>query len=191
MVRFARWDELLAEPKPPEKYLVMTALWLHGHGMALVAKGKLDEAAQDLTELGKLRDKLPADMTAGLNPARDVAAVGAKILEASLAQAKKSPEALALWAEAVKLEDGLSYSEPADWFYPTRHFHGAALLQAGKGKEAEAVYREDLRRNPRNGWALFGLSRALKLQNKPTAQVDKEFQQAWRRADVKLTSSTL
>ena len=26
MVRFARWDELLAEPRPPEKYQVMTAL---------------------------------------------------------------------------------------------------------------------------------------------------------------------
>ena len=37
---FGRWDELLAEPRPPGKYVVLTGFWLHGHGMALAGKGQ-------------------------------------------------------------------------------------------------------------------------------------------------------
>lgn len=193
MVRFGKWDELLAEPRPDAKFPVLTGLWLHGHGMALAARGKLEEAEKDRAELVALREKIPADVTAGLNPARDVLGVAAKILEARIAEGNKKPEALALWAEAVKLEDALSYSEPADWFYPVRHFQGAALMGAGKAKEAEAVYREDLKRNPGNGWSLFGLSQALKAQKKPkeAAAAEAEFKKAWPRADVQLTKSTI
>jgi tetratricopeptide (TPR) repeat protein len=184
MVRFAKWDELLAEPRPDAKYPVLTALWLHGHGMALAARGKLDEAQKDHAELVALHDKIPADMLAGLNPARDIAKVAAKILEARLAEARKQPTHLALWADAVSLEDKLAYSEPADWFYPVRHFHGSALLVAKKPKDAEAVYREDLKHNPGNGWALWGLAQALKAQKKDASAVDKDFKKAWARSDL-------
>ena len=50
-----------------------------------------------------------------------------------------------------------------------RHYLGAALLEAGRAKEAEAVYREDLRRNRENGWALFGLWKSLTAQKKGKA----------------------
>jgi tetratricopeptide (TPR) repeat protein len=191
MVRFARWDELLAEPRPDPKWTVMTALWLHAHGMALAAKGRVAEAARDHAELVALRRRMPAEMMAGNAPARDVAAVGAKILEARIAEARRSPRALGLWAEAVALEDQLAYNEPAEWFYPARHFQGAALLAAGRAREAEAVYREDLRRNPNNGWALSGLAAALRAQGKDATAVERAFRQAWSRADVTLTSSIL
>lgn len=184
MVRFSKWDMLLAEPRPDPAYPVLTALWLHGHGMALAAKGRLNDAAKDLDELVRLREKLPADMTAGLNPATYVADLAAKILEARLAQARKLPTTAALWAEAVKIEDGLAYSEPADWFYPVRHFQGAYLLASDKAKEAEAVYREDLQRHPNNGWAFYGLMQALKAQKKNFATVEQEYRKAWQRADI-------
>jgi tetratricopeptide (TPR) repeat protein len=192
-VRFAQWDDLLKEPRPPEKYQLMTVLWLHSQGMALAAKGRLREAEKDHAELVQLEKKIPPDSIAGLNSGRDVAAVAAKILEARIAQARKSPNALKLWAQAVKLEDGLAYSEPADWFYPVRHFQGAALLSAGHAKEAEAVFREDLRRNPDNGWALFGLVQALKMEKRETdaAEAQKQFDKAWKTSDVKLASSVL
>jgi tetratricopeptide (TPR) repeat protein len=192
-VRFGRWDDLIAAPRPPEKFALMTAVWLHGRGMALVAKGELKDAQKAHAELVALGKNLPPDSVAGLNSGRDVTALAAKILEARLAQAKKDPQALALWAEAVKLQDGLSYSEPDDWFYPVRHFQGAALLQMKKPKEAEAVFREDLKRNPLNGWALYGLSQALAQQHKDKAAAEqkKEFDKAWGAADVVLTSSVL
>jgi len=89
------------------------------------------------------------------------------------------------------MEDKLAYSEPADWFYPVRHFLGAALLAAGKAKDAEAVYREDLRHNPGNGWGRFGLWQALKAQKKgkEALAAEAQFKEAWKRADVTLTTS--
>jgi len=68
---------------------------------------------------------------------------------------------------------------------------GAVLLQAGRAPEAEAVYRDDLRRNPDNGWSLFGLAQSLRAQNRAAeaAAIDERFRRAWSRADVTLTAS--
>ena len=90
-------------------------------------------------------------------------------------------------------EDGFAYDEPADWFYPMRHYLGAALLDAKKPKDAEAVFREDLRRNPNNGWALYGLAVALTAQGKKdeASAVRKDFDAAWTDADIRLTRAAL
>ena len=69
---------------------------------------------------------------------------------------------------AVRYEDALIYQEPSDWHAPVRQNLGAVLLAAGRADEAEAVYWEDLRKNPGMGWALFGLMQALKAQGKTT-----------------------
>lgn len=186
MVRFGRWDELLAEPRPDPRYHAMTGLWLHANGMALAAKGRLDEAQANLSELRTLISQVPPAEQASNNSTRAVLGVGAKALEARIAQARDEPRALALWAQAVALEDGLAYAEPADWFYPLRHFQGAALLQAGKPREAEAVFRADLARHPKNGWALSGLAQALRAQNKSrqAKRVETQLARAWKRADT-------
>jgi predicted Zn-dependent protease len=65
------------------------------------------------------------------------------------------------------------------------------LLAAGRATAAEAVYREDLKRNPNNGWGYFGLSQALAAQKKDSDAVaaTREFERAWRNADVHLASS--
>ena len=117
--------------------------------------------------------------------------MAAKVVEARIAEAAKDPVALVLWQEAVALEDQLAYSEPADWFYPVRHYHGAALLDAGQYVEAEAVYRKDLEDNPGNGWALFGLSQALAGQKKkqPAKDAEKAHKVAFKDADIVLTRS--
>jgi predicted Zn-dependent protease len=91
--------------------------------------------------------------------------------------------------EAVKKEDALAYNEPSDEFFPVRHLLGAALLNAGRPAEAEAVYREDLRRNPENGWALHGLAKALEAQWKKADAEKARFKEAWRHADTELTAS--
>lgn len=187
MVRFGKWDELLAEPRPDPRYNAMTGLWLHAHGMALAATGRVDDAQAELAELQALITRVPPDEQASNNPTRALLEVGAKALEARIAEERKDPQALALWAEAVALEDKLAYAEPADWFYPLRHFQGAALLAAKQPKQAEAVYRADLERNPHNGWALSGLAQSLRAQRrtKDAARIEKQLAQAWSRADIK------
>jgi len=94
---------------------------------------------------------------------------------------------------AVRLEDGLVYTEPAEWHYPPRLALGAVLLEAGRPGEAETVYWDDLRRFRENGWALFGLGQALRAQGKDAEAelVEARFQKAWASADVKLTASRI
>src|SRR5690606_24885189 len=106
------------------------------------------------------------DEQASNNPTRQVLEVGAKALEARIAERERNPAALARWAEAVALEDRLTYAEPADWFYPLRHYQGAALLAANRPRDAERVYRTDLANHPDNGWALLGLVQALQAQQR-------------------------
>ena len=82
-------------------------------------------------------------------------------------------------------------TEPPPWYYPVRQSLGAVLLQAGRAADAEQVYREDLRRNPGNGWSLYGLAQSLRAQGKTgeAAQTDESFKKAWAQADVQLTAS--
>ncbi|WP_426750409.1 hypothetical protein [Myxococcus sp. Y35] len=191
MVRFGDWEGLLAEPRPDPKYPVQTGLWLHAHGMALAATGQLPQARAELAELERLAQTVPPTLAANLNTARDVLGVAVRVLKARIAQAEGSPQAHELWKDAVAAADQLSYAEPADWFYPVRHYQGAALLDAGRYPEAEAVYREDLRRNPKNGWGLFGLTQALEGQGRrdEAARTREAFEVAWARADFPLTTT--
>jgi len=85
----------------------------------------------------------------------------------------------------------LPYTEPDYWHQPVSHIYGAALMQAHKPAEAEAVYRDSLTVHRIDGWALFGLAQALEAQGKraEAATVRSEFARTWANADVKLTSS--
>ena len=194
MVRFGKWKEILAEPRPPEKYPTLTGLWLHARGMALASTGKSSEAWATMRELRTLATKIPPDLLAGQNPASAMCRLGADAIEARIAERAKSwKPAIAAWTRAVAQEDGFAYNEPADWFYPMRHYLGAALLDARKPKEAEAVFREDLKRNPGNGWALHGLATALAAQGKKdeAAATRAKFEEAWKEADIRLTRVAL
>jgi Flp pilus assembly protein TadD len=100
---------------------------------------------------------------------------------------------LAALRRGVEREDRLRYDEPPDWILPVRDALGAALLQARRPAEAEAVYREALARVPGGGWALFGLARSLALQGNTTeaATTEAQFKKVWSKADVQITSSCL
>lgn len=191
MVRFGRFDEILREPKPEAKYAMLSALWHHSQGMALAGTGKLDEARAQAAAIREIAKAIPEEMLAGMSTGKQLLELSAKAVEARVADAEKKPEAAALWQAAVEIEDQLAYNEPADWFYPTRHYLGAALLDAGKAKDAEAVYRADLKKNPKNGWALYGLWQALMAQkrNKDAKAAEKDFRAAWSKADFELKRS--
>ena len=53
-------------------------------------------------------------------------------------------------------------------------------------REAEQVFRDDLKRNPKNPRSLWGLSRALRAQKKNAAPTVAEFQKSWRGGALKL-----
>ncbi|MGH8540937.1 MAG: hypothetical protein ACRETW_10590 [Stenotrophobium sp.] len=192
MVRFGLWDQILAEPAPDAKLPGLMGAYLYARTSALAAKGRGDEAMVLLSDLEKLTAAIPVDYGAGNNTARDVLAVAVLDVKARIADAEgKSDASLSLLRAAAAKEDALAYDEPADWFFPVRHELGVELLKAGKAGDAEAVYREDLRQHPHNGWALYGLSQALTAQKKKreATAVRKQFDQAWIHADVRLAAS--
>jgi Flp pilus assembly protein TadD len=86
------------------------------------------------------------------------------------------------------MEDGLTYDEPPPWYHPMRHVLGTTLLAAGRAREAEEVFREDLKRNRENGWSLHGLALALAKQGKAreAAAITTRFKEAWAEADYRL-----
>jgi tetratricopeptide (TPR) repeat protein len=192
LVRFGRWDEVLAAPEPPDFLPLSRALRHCARGIALAAQGKVDQARQEQATFLKARQLVPETARVGNNAAADVLNVAEHLLAGEiLIRGDKLNDGLAELREAVKLEDQLRYSEPPDWIHPVRHALGATLLSAGRAAEAEKAYRDDLTRLPENGWSLFGLSRSLHMQEKheEAKQIDGRFQAAWRDADIKITSS--
>jgi predicted Zn-dependent protease len=82
---------------------------------------------------------------------------------------------------AVAEQDDHWLTEPPVWYFPVRQSLGAVLLAGGRPAEAEAVYGDDLKRNPESGWSLFGLARSLQAQGKTAdaPAVEARFQKAW------------
>jgi len=196
LVRFHRWDEIL-NSSPPEPNLVMTnALWHFARGSAAAAIGKIEMADAERTVLETVRGKTSPEQEFGMNynKARDFLDLAASILDARIAAAHgDSGRAIAFWVKAVQIEDRFRYNEPPEWFYPVRESLGAALLSAGKAAEAEQVFREDQKQNPRNPRSLFGLMQSLKAQQRDAdaAWVKHQFNEAWKSADTTLTVSGL
>lgn len=183
---FGRWDEVLSEPRPPAELQLASLLTDYARGVAFAATDRLDEARASLDTL-RTRT-VPEGWPSTVQEIADHALQGE-----IAARDGDLDAAITHLRAAVELEDGLTYTEPAYWNQPVRWFLGAALLEAGKPAEAEAVYRENLDRFPENGWALAGLAAALRAQGKETEadEVEARFQAAWDGADVTLMTSRL
>jgi tetratricopeptide (TPR) repeat protein len=195
LVRFGRWDEILAEPDQPE-FMVFTRAFRHAaRGIAYAAKNDVKSARTEQVAYLETSKLVPAEENLwGNNPCQALLAIATPMLEGEiLVREGKLDQGLAELRTAVNAEDALHYDEPPGWLLPVRHSLGANLMQAGRFAEAEQVYRDDLARLPENGWSLFGLARSLELQHKSdeAAPVEARFQKLWSKADVQITSSCL
>ena len=128
----------------------------------------------------------------GFNSFERVLSIGVNILDGEIHAARKDyTKAVASLKKAIEIEDGLLYQEPPDWYNPSRQLLGAILLEANRPSEAELTFQEDLANYPANGWSLFGLNQSLQKQGKKK-EADatmKLFKEAFKNADVKLTSA--
>lgn len=192
LVRFGRWDDVLAEPAPPPELRYTTGIWRYARGRALAATGRRDDAAREAAALRAIASESSEDATIGKNRAKDLLEIASLVVEGQIASERGETGAAArLLEEAARIEDELRYFEPPDWPEPVRHTLGAVLLKAGRARDAEATYREDLRQNPQNGWSLCGLERSLRAQGKEedANAAHARFKLAWARADVRLSGS--
>jgi tetratricopeptide (TPR) repeat protein len=193
MVRFGRWDDLMAYPQPLDKKGLVQAMWRYGRTIALARTNKVDDARKELEEMKKeiARPEL-ASYKARHDNALDLLKVAQELAAGEVESAAGQIDAgIEHFRKAVAAQDALFYSEPEDWYYPTRQSLGNALLKAGKNEEAEKTFREDLKHHPDNGWSLFGLQQSLSAEGKndEADEVQQKFDKAWARADVKLTAA--
>jgi tetratricopeptide (TPR) repeat protein len=192
LMRFGRWDEILALPEPAD-YLPVSRTFRHfTRGVAYTATGRLAEAVLEQAAFREAGGKVSAEMIVGNNPARLVLSIAEHQLEGELLARQGDVDgAVRELREGARIEDSLRYDESPDWLLPVRHALGAVLVRAKRWSEAEAVYREDLGRNAENGWALWGLERSLREQRRfaEADAVRARFKKAWKRADVSLETT--
>ena len=195
LLRFARWDDILALPSPADALKLTTIIWHYARAAAYASKGDVPHARAEQQAFLTGVKAVPAETPVGtLNTAGQLFAVAQPLLDGRIAAAAGNrAAAIEQYRTAVKAQDALAYDEPPTWYYPVRETLGAALLGDGKSAEAEAVFREDLKYNPRNGRSLFGVWKSLDAQGKKMAAVRAraEFQRVWAVADVKLRVADL
>ncbi|MBS1723639.1 MAG: tetratricopeptide repeat protein [Armatimonadetes bacterium] len=185
LVRFGRWDQVLALPEPPASQQFARAMWHESRGVAFAAKKDAKSARAE-------QEKFEA-LSKGSGE-RDLIAIASRVLAGEIATCEgDSNTGVAELEKAVALEDGLEYGEPPSWILPTRHTLGAILLDAGRFADAAAVFERDLGQHPNNGWALYGLYRAQEGLGK-TKDAEKTlaaFKLAWADADMEISSSCM
>ena len=194
LVRFNRWDDILNLPAPDASLSVTNAIWHYARGVAFAGHGDTANAKQDRRTLAAAIEKQPADATFGFNTARSVLGLALEVLDARVAAAQGDHKgSIEHWRRAVAMQDAMLYDEPPDWYYPVRESLGAALASDGQYDEAAKVFRADLDQNPRNPRSLFGLWQTLKAQHKTADAewVHREFEKAWKDADVQLQMKDL
>jgi len=193
LTRFGKWDEMLAEPAPPAANRFMTGTWAYNCGLALLAKHRRDEAAKMLDTVRAIAADTSLNFTLfSPNTAKAILSIAPEVLAGEMDAAKGNHDsAVAHLQRAVMLEDALVYTEPEEWHYPPRQALGAELIAAGRPREAEVVFWQDLRKHPENGWSLYGLAQAQEAQGKTVAAAETRarFKKAWAQADIQLTAS--
>jgi tetratricopeptide (TPR) repeat protein len=193
MVRFGEWETVLEQPRPPSGLTYWAGVDHYARGVAYAYLGKAKKAKKELAALNVIRDSPGADeIVVSFSNAKALLTIAAEVLQGEIAAAVGLyDESVAHLDRAVRLEDGLPYNEPPSWHYPIRHSLGAVLLAAGRPKEAEVVYWQDLARNPENGFSLRGLAEVYDvLDQSPQAEAALErLESAWGAADTKLSTS--
>ena len=187
LARFQRWDDILKEPAPPPQLPYSSGYYHYVRGLALLATRGADSAKAERDSLAAMQALLPPDQMANLNSMKSILTIALHHLDAEIALAqKKTDVAVHELRQAIAVEDGLTYDEPPAWYLPMRQVLGNTYLATRRPKDAEAAFREDLKRNRENGWSLKGLKAALEQQGKKqeAAEVTTRLQQAWPQAST-------
>ncbi|WP_136465658.1 hypothetical protein [Flagellimonas onchidii] len=195
-VRFGKWNEILTIPAPNKEIKHLNLIRHYARGMAFIRKGNSKEAQEELDAIKSLKDdpELENLVATAHNPSINSAKIAYEVIAGELAALNgDNSKAIEHLKNAVDYEDGLTYTEPAAWHIPTRQNLGAQLMKAKQYKEAENIYREDLKVLRQNGWSLMGLYNSLQAQGRTeeAKRIKEEFDKAWQNADLEITTSIL
>ena len=192
LIRFGKWEQILEEPDYPEWRVVSRAVRLYARSIANSALGRTEEARAELEAFEVAMAEVPEEWWIFNNRVHAVLPIARAMINGELLfREGKRDEAFAVLREGIAAEDALVYDEPPGWMLPVRHALGALLMADERYAEAEAVYREDLRRNRDNGWSLTGLQLALQKQTRESEaeELSMRLASAFKSADTRPSSS--
>jgi tetratricopeptide (TPR) repeat protein len=209
MVRFGKWDEIIAEPMYSDKdvFPATIATQHYARGVAYASKGMVKEAEAEQVLFKQalqnpaLAGRLMHNNFMYQDPAEgpSILNVNDAILEAEIEYRRQyiskengsSYDFSAAFQElrrGVDLSLNLAYNEPWGQMQPVRHILGALLLEQGEVEEAEEVYRADIELWKDNMWGLLGLKLCLEARGDETGELEKVaklFEERSVRADIK------
>ncbi|WP_099041913.1 tetratricopeptide repeat protein [Mycobacterium neglectum] len=203
LVRFGRWDDLIAAPLPdnPALYCSTAATIHYGRGVAHAAKGQLTQAHAERAAFAAAYARIPETRYLFNNTVLDILAVAAEMLDGEIAYREgRFDKAFAHLRRAIELDDSLPYDEPWGWMQPTRHAYGALLLEQGRVEEAAEVYAADLGldpelarpcQHPGNVWSLHGYHECLQRLGRTAeaAIIGQQLDLMLARVDVPIQAS--
>ena len=173
LVRFGRWDEIIAQELPTDQNLfsVTTAMIWYAKAVAHSVLDNIPDAKACATEFDAALSRVQESRTLFNNTCTDILAVAREMMLGEMKYREKLyEEAFQHLRKAVALDDELPYDEPWGWMQPARHALGALLLEQGHVEESLAVYEADLGLNnslprpcqhPDNIWSLKGYHECL------------------------------
>jgi tetratricopeptide (TPR) repeat protein len=190
-VKFRKWDDILNMKMETFDLDYIKAIRSYAEGMAHLGKGNIIEARTELEKLeAYAKDENLKEVTVWeINNLYDVVNIASKVLKAEiLNHDNKYQESITLLNDAIAIEDALNYNEPPDWFFSVRHHLGIIQNQHGFHDDAIITYNEDLRRLPKNGWALHGLKLAYEKLDDPenVSNINMRLAKSWVNADIAL-----
>lgn len=203
LIRFGRWDDLIAEPLPADVTLYCTtAATIHyGRGVAYAATARLTQARAEREAFTEAYARIPESRYLFNNTSRDILAVAGAMLDGEITyREKKFDEAFAHFRRAIQLSDALPYDEPWGWMQPPRHAYGALLLEQGHVELAAEVYAADLGvdgtlgrpcQHPGNVWSLHGYHECLQRLGRTdeAESIGQQLELAQAHADVPILAS--
>ena len=192
LIRFGKWEQILEQPDYPQWRLMSRATWSYARAIACSALGRTTQARKEMVEFERRVQQVPGDWYVFNNQVHDVLPIARAMMQGELLfREGRTEEAFAILREGIEHEDSLVYDEPPAWMLPVRHALGALLMADAQYAEAEKLYREDLKHNRENGWALTGLRNALLEQGKASEakSVNERLARAFSQCDVVVTSS--
>jgi tetratricopeptide (TPR) repeat protein len=184
--RFGLWNDILKTPTPNQNYQYAIGMWHYARGMAYAHTDDPKNAVQESTSLQKI-------IHTGVNPdslgksGLNLLKIANEVLSATLANRQgNEAKTLSHLKTAAQIQHNMGYHEPPDWYFPMKEMQADAYLKWGHPKQAIALYNEDLKQYPKNGWALYGLAQAYRKLNdaEKLNQYEQEFKAAWQYADV-------
>ncbi len=188
MGRFGMWEAIDKEPAPDQKLVFATAMWDYAQGLSQLHKNNIAAAEVSLQKLYRYGQQSVQDPSFNTNLGK-ILEIAYLDLEGQLAFVNGNfSEQIENLEYALTLEQSM-YLGMLPWYMPVQQAIGAAYLKAGMPEKAEQAFKEDLKKNPNNGWSLYGLKKSLQAQNRSTVTVDKELQAHWKYADISLVSS--